>query len=248
MRIYKFDNIQEFIYKAAQVKAPFNSSNDRGANYDSQDYEEAVKKATKGRRISTRPTEINGAAIAQAGTIEAAPSVAGAFVNIGAYLTGDPQNMYAYNITEQPTPTKILNIEIDCGVGYKIKSEAIKKAGKKLLNAITSLEAAGYSIGVKCSIYITDKGLRKNNKFSFQIQAKEPGQPLNPSTFYSLISTDFIRRFYLRFAETLLTRKSKYFLNGYGRVLDSESPLKIKSMINQSSEEIIEIILNSNKK
>ena len=240
MQNYNYTSIGAFL--AETEKAPHKSNYQEASdNYkqdknDSKDWSEAKNWILNGREdlekfnLKTLESDFND--IKNQFTLELQNSVSGCFVNIGAFVTGSPENMYYYETTETPRVSKIIDLSINTTISWSITNDQIMEAGKEILKAVYALELEGYSISVNCFTHIRDKGKRKDQDFKFSIDVKNHGERLNPNSFFSVVSTDFVRRLYFRFTERLLKGESKKFAtSGRGACLMNDGDIILNKAI-----------------
>lgn len=257
MQNYIYNSIGAFLEETEKAphKANYSEqSNDFRENWnDSKDWNEAKNWILNGREdlekfdLKALESEFND--IKNQFSLELQNSVAGCFVNIGAFVTGDPQNMYYYETIETPRVSKIIDLSINTTIACTAKNTDTMKAGKEILKAVYALELEGFSIGVNCFTHIRDKGKRVNKDFKFTINVKKHGERLNPNSFFSVVSTDFVRRLYFRFTERILKGESQKFTNGRGVCLMYEGDIILNKVIELrlTYQDIIKIIKSKNQ-
>lgn len=252
---YIYSSINEFLDLAESKPLKSNyleGSNEQATNRDSLDFEQALNWIKNGRDLEIfELTKILNSELTQNNVFDfqTQNSVSGAMVNIGEYLIGNPENMINYIFEEKPKISKFLTININLAISYKIKNRTIMTAGKKILEAIMELEFSGYQTEIFCNCRTEDKGKRKNNEYFFSIKTKNFGEFLNPNTFFSCVSTDFIRRFYFRFCERILTGESMNHCRNYGKPLVYPNEFSLSKIINENLtvDQIVSQILELNK-
>jgi hypothetical protein len=193
--------------EGAQRKSDFGNSSEgvEDGKYDSKTFEQAKKWITEGRELDTlNLSEISHdfLNINNSYTYKEFNNVAGSYVNIGNFLSGSPDCMVDSYQEEAENVSRILKININMAVGFKIRSHEIVEAGKKILEAVNNLEAQGYSTEINCIATIKDKGRRVNNEFCLKVKVKNAGEPLNVNTFFSCVSTDSYEGFTLLFVRS----------------------------------------------
>ena len=137
--------------------------------------------------------------------------------NIGAYLTGHPNNMVNIRQTFKPM-SKVLTIVYNIVVDCFIKTNQMISAASKVACAISTLEAKGYRVNVYICTYIKNfKSKAQNNAVGFVIKIKDAGKPLDPLRIaYPLAHPSMSRRHAFAFYE-----RAKYAIRvGYGTVVD----------------------------
>lgn len=122
--------------------------------------------------------------------------------NIGAYLTGHPNNMVNIRQTFKPM-SKVLSIVYNISVHCGIKTNQMVSAASKVACAISTLEAKGYRVNVYIGNYNHNfKSKAKNSEVGFIIKIKDAGKPLDPLRIaYPLANPSMLRRHGLAFLE-----------------------------------------------
>lgn len=122
--------------------------------------------------------------------------------NIGAYLTGHPNNMVNIRQTFKPM-SKVLNIVYNITVNYEVKTNQMISAASKVACAISTLETKGYRVNVYIGNYCHNfKSEAKNSEVGFIIKIKDAGKPLDPLRIaYPLANPSMLRRHGFAFYE-----------------------------------------------
>lgn len=140
--------------------------------------------------------------------------------NIGAYMTGHPNNMVNMWHTFKPA-SKVLTVVYQLDVVCEVTTNQMISAAAKVACIISTLEAKGYRVniyvGSRC-YNLKSKG--RNRDVSCIIKIKDAGKPLDPLRIaYPLAHPSMFRRHIFAFAE-----RARYALSSsYGQVkwLDS---------------------------
>lgn len=122
--------------------------------------------------------------------------------NIGAYLTGHPNNMVNIRQTFKPM-SKVLSIVYNISVHCGITTNQMISAASKVACAISTLEAKGYRVNVYIGNYCRNfKSKAQNSKVGFIIKIKDAGKPLDPLRIaYPLANPSMARRHGFAFLE-----------------------------------------------
>lgn len=122
--------------------------------------------------------------------------------NIGAYLTGHPNNMVNIRQTFKPM-SKVLSVVYNMSVHFGITTNQMISAASKVACAISTLEAKGYRVNVYIGNYTHNfKSKAKNNEVGFIIKIKDAGKPLDPLRIaYPLANPSMARRHGFAFLE-----------------------------------------------
>lgn len=251
---YEYNSITDLLnqLEGSKIKSNFYpQSEGEGEKYDSDTLEVATQWITNGRplhKLNLKEIKSEFASMQNEFVFQEFNSVSGAHVNMGEFLSGSPTSMIDYYQEEQPKISRVMQVAINMAVGYKTKNEDIVKAGKKILEAVNTLEAQGYSLEIYCIVTVRDKGKRVNNEYCLKVKIKNAGEPLNVSTFFSCVSTDFLRRFYFAFCEKLLKGESKKFSDNYGNVMVNHGTIQATNIIAEGTRvnTIIEQIIKAN--
>lgn len=159
--------------------------------------------------------------------------------NIGAYLTGHPNNMVNIRQTFKPM-SKVLTIVYNCSVTAFVKTNQMISAASKVACAISTLEAKGYRVNVYVCSYVRNfRSKAKNNAVGFIVKIKDAGKPLDPLRIaYPLAHPSMLRRHGLAFYE-----RASYALPGtYGAPVDvprRELDMILSNYVYLSAENIV---------
>lgn len=122
--------------------------------------------------------------------------------NIGAYMTGHPNDMVNIRQTFKPM-SKVLSVVYNISVHCGITTNQMISAASKVACAISTLEAKGYRVNVYIGDYTRNfKSKAQNNHVGFIIKIKDAGKPLDPLRIaYPLAHPSMVRRHGLAFFE-----------------------------------------------
>lgn len=122
--------------------------------------------------------------------------------NIGAYMTGHPNNMVNIRQTFKPM-SKVLSIVYNISVHCGITTNQMISAASKVACAISTLEAKGYRVNVYIGNYCHNfKSKAQNSEVGFIIKIKDAGKPLDPLRIaYPLANPSMLRRHGFAFYE-----------------------------------------------
>ena len=133
--------------------------------------------------------------------------------NIGAYLTGHPNNMVNIRQTFKPM-CKVLTIVYNIAVNSFTATNQMISAASKIACAISTLEAKGYRINVYICTYVKNfKSKASDNAVGFVMKIKDAGKPLDTLRIaYPLAHPSMLRRHGFAFLE----RADFKLPSGYG--------------------------------
>lgn len=122
--------------------------------------------------------------------------------NIGAYMTGHPNNMVNIRQTFKPM-SKVLSIVYNIAVPCGTTTNQMISAASKVACAISTLEAKGYRVNVYIGNYCHNfKSKAQNSEVGFIIKIKDAGKPLDPLRIaYPLANPSMLRRHGFAFYE-----------------------------------------------
>ena len=253
-QLYIYDNVGDFVEwlrKTPQTK----KGKENGDSEDTTDsfktfsgtksFDEAQKLLDNGDATLSRTImeqAVNIKAKSKTGYMRSNGIVSGpqGFVpNIGAYLTGHPNNMVNIRRTFKPM-SKVLTIVYNCSVTAFVKTNQMISAASKVACAISTLEAKGYRVNVYVCSYVRNFSSKaKNNAVGFIVKIKDAGKPLDPLRIaYPLAHPSMLRRHGLAFYE-----RASYALPGtYGAPVDvprRELDMILSNYVYLSAENIV---------
>lgn len=215
--LYIYENVGDFVEwlrKTPQTKKgkEFNGSNKTGENYEifsgTKSFEDAQNLLDNGDVTLSRmimEQAVNIKVKSKTGYMRSNGIVnnpQGFVPNIGAYLTGHPNNMVNIRQTFKPT-SKVLSIVYNIGVNCKITTNQMISAASKVACAISTLEAKGYRVNVYISLYSYNfESKAKNNQVGLIMKIKDAGKPIDPLRIaYPLAHPSMFRRHAFAFLE-----------------------------------------------
>lgn len=149
--------------------------------------------------------------------------VTGEFVDVDAYLLGQPECMYTFS---EAKPSRFLRLIINLGGNCNVSADEYYERGCMLMGIIDNLE----SRGVRCEIWSTLSSYNDGNTYTFRVCVKKFTERLNAEKLtFVMCNPAWHRR--LGFAEReknpMSVRKDMDFLSsgGYGRTTDDKHPM-----------------------
>ena len=141
--------------------------------------------------------------------------VFGVIPNIGAYMTGHPQNMINIKTEKRAVKTKVINMIINTTVPARYTQEEIIALGAATLLHLVRLERNGF----KVNLYVANKIEWRSNQLLCFMKVKNSSEQLNLlKVAYPIVHPSFIRRHMFAVYE-----RSMKIDNGYGYPLSLES-------------------------
>lgn len=104
------------------------------------------------------------------------PMVYGGAVNMGRYLTGNPQCMVA--VRREKVKSKILELAFDSCVSAYVNADTIRIIGLAILGAISRLENTGYKVRIHA---INAVKLNNGNVLGYDLLLKDSSDILSPT-------------------------------------------------------------------
>lgn len=200
-----FDNVTEFIDFVDGVGAVGNSSHSIPGRYDSgwygtSTFEEAVSLARNGWPEGLEKAAMFDAVLEQIIAEkmfepEAKWDVSGDWIDIGRFVTGEPEVFGEYVETEvqrTATPPKIIRIVVNVCVSAGVDTGVIIKRGAAMTALVTALERHGR----RCEIDVVAPNQMGYNsqRFDLVIRAKEAGEPMQLDKMVFLMAHPAILR------------------------------------------------------
>lgn len=214
--IYIYDNVGDFVEWLQKTKQTRTGAKRSGSTRMSESFERYSKTASfeaaqelldKGDTTLSRTImeqSMNIKAKSKTGYMRSNGIVNGpqGFVpNIGAYMTGHPNNMVNIQRTFKPT-SKVISIVYDITVDDYVTTNKMISAAAKVSCVIYTLEAKGYHVNVYISSGIRNGHTQTKNMSKFIIKIKDAGKPLDPLRIaYPLAHPSMLRRHALAFYE-----------------------------------------------
>lgn len=153
--------------------------------------------------------------------------VQGAAIDIGAFMTGEPECFWTFNTDQEASPNgKIVTIGIRPNYHYNVHAETFVLRGAAVLALVDLLQKAGYETEIIISLGLESLG--GANKLEDKFTLKRAGENVDPGRMaFVLGHPAFQRRIGFRLREQLPRRYRKAFDiqlgGGYGRSVDVES-------------------------
>jgi hypothetical protein len=135
----------------------------------------------------------------------------GDFVDIGKFLTGEPECMGSMRRKGKP----IVRIIMNSCFHWEIKSDTVIRRGKAILDIMSGLEQSGYAVQI--DLCIRTLGIDSNYTQTIMLKLKDPKEYFNlQSLSFWLVSPSVLRRFYFKIAEGVKAEYQKMIGSGYG--------------------------------
>jgi len=150
--------------------------------------------------------------------MQAAHDVTGAFVDVGVYVTGQPECMMQFVETEAPNP-KPVNLVVSCSCSGGTGGDVIVNRGAAILAAAEALEQRGCCVSIDVENTTTRDGLY----LTLRTRLKRPGEPMDTDALaFALMHPAFLRRLVWAAKESLEDRWARVWaLDGcYGAPTD----------------------------
>ena len=132
---------------------------------------------------------------------DAVYGTAGSVVDVGRYLSGDPECMLEFPLAEAPSFGRVVNLVIDGTISAAVSADAVRKRGIAIFEAILGLEAAGYTVRVSWQIISSlTMGPHKPTGHAYSrrvaVTLRDIGQPFDPARlFWCLTNVAMVRVF-----------------------------------------------------
>jgi hypothetical protein len=128
-------------------------------------------------------------------SIDMTYDVCGSSLDVGRFLSGEPECLLAFNNREN---SKIVKIAIDIGYNCHINADTVLARGRAIYSMVRALELKGYSVGI--SLFVCSSN--DTHTFSCELRLREPGEFLDPAivAFY-IIHPSAFRRVFFRMQE-----------------------------------------------
>lgn len=207
---YSYESPEEFL--AALVTRGVNSSGVIGRRPGSENtdsytktwsgvgsYQEAIDKAMHGDPVvaeKIKPKDIHLSA--HSALISTVYDTSGCTVDVGRYLSGDPECMGTRRKKGKP----IINILVNVGACFGIDPEVMRNRGKSILEIMSGLESNGYGVQITLIAETRCGGLSEKLRYRVQVKIKGSGEYFNPvSLAYWLTCPSVLRRLNFRHRE-----------------------------------------------
>lgn len=154
-------------------------------------------------------------AVGTATTLIPQYEVSGDSVDVGRFLSGEPENMLNW-LEAESEGHKIVDVYFNCSVGARTATESIIRYGSAALTAIDYLEQNGY----RCNLYIYFGFHKGSLDRSVIVKIKDAHGSLNISTAaFCIAHPSYLRRLMLKIIE--LNRN--WHQKGYGTPREATS-------------------------
>jgi hypothetical protein len=207
--IYKFDTAEKF-WDATQMPEVCSLGRESRASGEgfsgTSTFEEATKLARFGwpeglRRVSSISAKINGAIGSYIPVEECVRDVVGEFVDVGAFLSGEPESMIRLEThTEDRKGGRIIKIVYNTSASCGVAKEILMRRGAVACSLIDALGRIGFLAELVVSEYASSG----DNLFGVEIIVKRPEEPLNMDRVaFAVGHPSMLRRMMFSFEETL---------------------------------------------
>lgn len=178
--------------------------------------EAAIAKAATGDPETARLIVPRNAELAQHSAMNTVVyDYAGDNVDVGRYLSGEPECMASLRKKGKP----IINILVNITVAHYVTRQAIINRGKAILEIMSGLESNGY--GVDITIVNIVKGCRDSDLHTVTVKVKDSKEYFNlHSLAFWLVSPSAFRRLWFRFIEQEDSKIQNNIGPCYGAVKD----------------------------
>lgn len=184
------------------------------------DYSEAMRKAIEGDQEVAKQIQPKDIHLANHGALASTVyDVSGCSVDVGRYLSGEPECMATRRRKGKP----IVNILVNIGVSADIDPEVVRGRGRAVLEIMSGLEANGYGVQITLIAETACGGyyLTREMLYRVQIKVKGSGEYFNPvSLAYWLTCPSVLRRLNFRHREGEPADIQEKIGPGYGSTAD----------------------------
>lgn len=186
---------------------------------DTNNYSEAVELAKHGDKKTAEQIKPKDIELSHHGRMTTTSyDNSGDFVDIGRYLSGEPECMGSNKRLGKP----IINILVNNSAASSIKAHTIQARGKAILEIMSGLESNGYGVEITMCIKVVGQNSKYRQELFVKIKSSREYFNLHSLAFW-LVSPSVLRRFYFKHVESLTTQQQKDIGNwGYGRPQDME--------------------------
>ncbi|WZB38402.1 hypothetical protein SEA_BAZZLE_126 [Mycobacterium phage Bazzle] len=117
---------------------------------------------------------------------------AGAYVDMGRYMEGEPECMVDFTPTEEPGQNKIVALILNITYNWSITAKAIKENGQAMFALVEAIETAGMQAEIWVDMYV--RGFGTSYRARTAVRLKKAGEPFDVSMFmYALTHNSFLR-------------------------------------------------------
>lgn len=207
-----FDSVGEYVAAMADRsrRAPqgtHESHDERGRRdfFWTNSFDEAVELQRKGwadgaARVAKHREGFDAfiQAAKQAKTKQFAWDVTGDYVDVGRYLTGEPECFGSELDSGESLSSRVVSIRLNNCVSAAVSAETICARGLAVLVAVDLLEACG----IRCEVVVGTATKRGDTLVESNVTVKRPGEQADPDSIaFSIAHPAFFRRFGFRFME-----------------------------------------------
>lgn len=174
-------------------------------------YADTIKMATEGDYTTANKIKPRDVALTQHGAMNKITyDYAGDNVDVGLYLSGEPECMASLRRKGKP----IINILVNIAASSYVDANVIRARGKAILEIMSGLEANGYGVDITIC-----NNLRQDYRLT--IKVKDAKEYFNlPMLAYWLTNPSVLRRLYFRHVEQESTAIQSMLSWGYGSPAD----------------------------
>lgn len=213
-----FNTVEEFIEYTSKATGSSHLESERRTEFaGTTNFDESVRIAREGYQMEKINAAVEAARV-QETQMEAIYSVSGGFVDVGAFLGGEPECMVSFENKESYKFVELsLNIGEHCGVNAQVfENKAIATA-----SIVDALESNGYRVKLNVFVACELRSGRKNGA-SFDLSAvvtiKDYAEKLSVAQLAGTMHVGFFRRLFFGYEEM---KGLEYGFNpdryGYGR-------------------------------
>ena len=155
-------------------------------------------------------------------------STSGAFVDMGRFVTGEPECMVSFVSEPQARMGRVVKIVVNGVVSGHVHADIIKKRGIAILALVDTIHKLGVGIELWWEESMTGTGTGSKKEFSTLVKLHSSEEPMDiNSLMFSLAHPDMLRRLQFSVQEQHKDWKAQgaYAGGGYGHVHDLYSPL-----------------------
>lgn len=191
---------------AATDKRPLPDAGRRSRDSDARfhgtsTWEEAVELA-RSMRISPVGTAVGGNGRSFGLALDAIYDVSGAEVDMGRYLSGDPENMVVYTLRPAPHCGRVVALQVDVGAEWDVPCAKIRSQGAAAFGLADALRA--YALGL--DVYVTERVVSPSSpsRHSWQtvVKVQCSDEPFDASRIeFALTHPAMLRRLMFSLAE-----------------------------------------------
>lgn len=222
--IYKFNSPFEFIDylgEPGEFEESAAVSEQRTEFTGTETYEDAKKIAFEGFEVSdviATLSELEKTFESQ--EIAVQHDVQGSFVDVGAYMTGEPECMIDFAEIERPNSS--IKFVMNASEAYEVTSQQILNRGACLAGVVDCLQKKGVPSEVFLSIPMRGINTAGKPDFMVLIKIKEASESLNLNLLTGVLHPSLLRRIYFNFVEKTYQAEAR---RNYGIPITDEEDL-----------------------